>query len=62
MILISEKQVKNITQNYIRYYNSQRPHQGIDKIPENPEQNKTGIIKKDSVLSGLHHHYSGLTI
>jgi putative transposase len=56
-LMISEKQVKNIIENYIRYYNKQRPHQGLNRIPENPILEKTGRINKESVLSGLHHNY-----
>jgi len=56
-LLFSEKQVRKIVKEYVNYYNYQRPHQGINKIP-NREVNKTsGIIKKERILGGLHHHY-----
>jgi len=29
----------------------------INRIPENPNLEITGIIKKETVLSGLHHNY-----
>ena len=56
-LVISEKQVKNIIENYVRYYNNQRPHQGLNRIPENPILEKAERIHKESVLSGLHHIY-----
>ena len=56
-LLISEKQVMNITKKFIHYYHKQRPHQGIGEIPDDPKFEKTGIIKKEAVLSGLHHSY-----
>ncbi|MBL7006555.1 MAG: transposase [Spirochaetia bacterium] len=55
-LMISEKQIKNIVENYICYYNNQRPHQGLNRIPENPILEKTGKISKESILSGLHHN------
>ena len=33
-LLISEKQVRNIINNYVNYYNHFRPHQGIGRIPD----------------------------
>jgi putative transposase len=56
-LLISEKQVRTIIQSYVDYYNHQRPHQGINKIPDRAMQESTGEIKKLKILSGLHHHY-----
>jgi putative transposase len=56
-LVISEKQVKHIVKNYVRYYNNQRPHQGLNRIPENPILKKTGSINKEAVLSGLHYNY-----
>ncbi|MBL7006576.1 MAG: transposase [Spirochaetia bacterium] len=56
-LVISEKQIKHIIENYVRYYNNQRPHQGLNRIPENPILEKTGRINRESVLSGLHLNY-----
>jgi len=56
-LLFSEKQVRKIIQSYVKYYNCQRPHQGIDQIPAAEIESTTGIIKKDQILSGSHHHY-----
>ncbi len=32
-LLISEKQIRKIMKSYVDYYNHQRPHQGVGKIP-----------------------------
>lgn len=56
-LLFSEKQIRKIVQSYVDYYNHQRPHQGIDKIPEGENNNKYGNIRKTQILGGLHHHY-----
>ena len=56
-LLFSEKQVRKIVSEFVLYYNNQRMHQGIDKIPDAEIVEGTGRIKKLPVLSGLHHHY-----
>lgn len=56
-LLMSRKQVKNIVSEFIEYYNNQRMHQRIDKIPDADIVKSTGVIKKMQILSGLHHHY-----
>ncbi|MDC7226039.1 MAG: integrase core domain-containing protein [Spirochaetales bacterium] len=56
-LLISEKQIKKIVQEYVDYYNHYRPHQGINRIPDGENCFSFGSIKKKPVLGGLHHHY-----
>ena len=56
-ILFSEKQVRNIVSEFVKYYNKQRMHQGINKIPDTDIVESSGVIKKAKILSGLHHHY-----
>lgn len=56
-LLISEKQVRKIIQEYIEYYNHYRPHQEIDRITDGDSCLSFGNIKKKQILSGLHHHY-----
>lgn len=53
----SEKQVRNIFLEYVEYFNTLRPHQGIDKIPDAEIQKSSGTVKKIKILSELHHHY-----
>ena len=56
-LLFSEKQVQKIIKEYVNYYNHLRPHQGINKIPNGEINQTSGIIKKERILGGLHHHY-----
>lgn len=56
-LLFSEKQVRKIVSEFIKYYNTQRMHQGINKMPDAEIDDIPGTIKKTQVLSGLHHHY-----
>ncbi len=62
-ILFNQKQVLKIIRKYVEYYNFNRPHQGIAKIPKGKPPNilksdfSTGNIRKVKVLGGLHHHY-----
>jgi transposase InsO family protein len=57
-LLISEKQIKGILDEYINYYNSKRPHQGINqKVPRRYEPQLYRKVQKLPILGGLHHHY-----
>lgn len=56
-LLFSEKQVRKIIRSYVGYYNQQRPHQGINRIPATEIEFSTGAIKKKQILGGLHSHY-----
>ena len=57
-LLINEKQIKRILNEYINYYNSKRPHQGIDqRIPNGYNSQLRGKVQKSPILSGLCYHY-----
>jgi len=56
-MLSSEKQVKLIVSEFVKSYNSQRVHQGINKIPDAEIIESPGAIKKMKILSRLHHNY-----
>jgi len=57
-ILLHENQIKNILKEYITYYNSQRPHQGIaQKIPNGYKAESNGMVIKLPILGGLCNHY-----
>jgi len=56
-LLFSEKQIKKIATEYVRYYNHYRVHQGLGNIPECGKFSTFGKIQKNSVLWDLHHHY-----
>jgi putative transposase len=56
-LLINEKQVKKILREYIEYYNSKRPHQGIDQsIPMGYRPLIHGRVTKIPILGGLCYH------
>ncbi len=58
LIVFTQKQLRNIMREYVHYYNKERTHQGIGKIPDRtPDRNSTGKIRKEPVLFGLHHRY-----
>jgi len=58
-LLLSEKQIEGILDEYVHYYNSKRPHQGIDqKVPRMYNPQIYGKVQKLPILGGLHHHYS----
>jgi hypothetical protein len=58
-LLMGRAQVERILEEYVAFYNTQRPHQGIrQQIPKPGEAEKAdGAIRKSAVLGGLHHHY-----
>ena len=58
-LLLSRGQIQGILEEYVAFYNTQRPHQGIQQqIPKPGEADRTaGPIRKSAVLGGLHHHY-----
>jgi putative transposase len=57
-LLINERQILNLLTEYIHYYNTKRPHQGLDQqvpIPYTPQ--KQGRVRKTPILGGLCYHY-----
>ncbi|MFC1669658.1 integrase core domain-containing protein [Spirochaetota bacterium] len=57
-IILNKKQLKNILSEYIEYYNSLRPHQGIEqRIPDGNTFEVDGVIKRKKILGGFHSHY-----
>jgi putative transposase len=57
-LLMSEKQISRILQEYVDYYNLKRPHQGIDQqVPMGYEPMIHGDVVKFPVLGGLCNHY-----
>ena len=56
--LISEKQVTRILQEYLEYYNSKRPHQGIaQSVPIGYKPQLHGRVHKIPILGDLCNHY-----
>jgi putative transposase len=61
ILILSEKQLRRIVNEYVQYFNTDRPHQGIDqRIPTGPDMSHPveGEIIVRPVLGGLHHAYS----
>jgi putative transposase len=58
-LLIDRNQIERILEEYIAFYNSKRPHQGIgQQIPKPGElEKKGGAVCRSAVLGGMHHHY-----
>jgi hypothetical protein len=58
-LLIGRSQIERILAEYVAFYNSQRPHQGIQQqVPKPGEpETKDGAVCRSAVLGGLHHHY-----
>ena len=57
-IILSRNQLKTVLVDYIHYYNSLRPHQGLgQQTPTGYYPEEKGEILKIPILSGLHHHY-----
>jgi hypothetical protein len=63
MLVLSQRQLERLVKDYASYYNSSRPHQGIQqRIPERYEkkvfQIPIGKIVSRPILGGLHHDYT----
>jgi hypothetical protein len=58
-LLTGKSQVQRILDEYVAFYNGQRPHQGLEQqIPKPCESKKIGgPVCKSAVLGGLHHPY-----
>ena len=58
VIVFNETHLRVILKEYIRYYNTQRTHLGVNKdSPEPREVQAEGEIDKVAVVNGVHHYY-----
>jgi len=58
LIVLSEAHLRRILRAYARYYNDMRTHWSLDKdAPVSRPTQRTGNIRSDPILGGLHHHY-----
>ncbi|MCJ7700617.1 MAG: integrase core domain-containing protein [Anaerolineales bacterium] len=72
IFILHRHQLHRIVQEYIEYFNSSRPHQGIDQQIPNafvekqdrpwPISQPTGRIISTPILGGLHHSYERVTV
>ncbi len=59
IITINQSLLHSVLTEYVNYYNTDRPHQGIDQntpIPKLPEC-RDGPIRRKDVLGGIIHSY-----
>jgi putative transposase len=59
VLLLDDQHLEDVARQYVRYFNTARPHQGIgQRIPDGPvNDNQTGKVIAIPVLGGLHHDY-----
>jgi transposase InsO family protein len=61
LLILSEAHVLRVLREYVAYYNTERPHQGLQqRIPDPPVATglATGPVHATPVLGGLHHSYA----
>jgi putative transposase len=61
LLVLSESHLRHILKEYVAFFNSARPHQGLQqRIPDPLEacSSAVGIVRATPVLGGLHHTYS----
>jgi transposase InsO family protein len=58
MIVLDERHLASILNEFVRYYNQERPHRTLEwQTPEPRPRPVTGPIQSCPVLNGLHHVY-----
>ena len=59
VLILNQRRLHAITREFVEYYNTSRPHQGIGQaIPISPaDQSGSGTIVALPILGGLHHDY-----
>jgi transposase InsO family protein len=61
LLILGEAQLRRVLRDYVAYFNTARPHQGLQQhIPDPPAEAvlQTGPVQATPVLGGLHHAYS----
>jgi transposase InsO family protein len=57
-VVLGEAHLRRILRAYARYYNDIRTHRSLDKdAPVSRPVQRTGSIRSQAILGGLHHHY-----
>ena len=60
LIILDERHLRWLLQQYLHYYHRARPHQGLNQetpLPQPRLLSPDGIIRFRPVLGGLHHEY-----
>jgi putative transposase len=61
LLILNEAHLRRVLREYMAYYNTARPHQGLgQRIPDPPAASgrATGAVYATPVLGGLHHAYA----
>ena len=59
LLILNEDHLRHVMRDYIGYYNSARPHQGIEQhcpLP-NPRSETGGVVRCRSVLGIIHDYH-----
>jgi putative transposase len=59
LLILNEDHLRRVMRNYVDYYNSARPHQGIEQrcpVPK-PGSATEGVIRCGNVLGIIHDYY-----
>jgi transposase InsO family protein len=60
LIILNERHLRWVLQEYLAYYHRSRPHQGLNQqtpLPQPRLLSGDGIIRSRSIQGGLHHEY-----
>ena len=60
VLILNERHLRAVLQEYVAYYNTERPHRSLDLAPPLPSartHSLAGRIRARPVLGGLHHVY-----
>ena len=58
IVVLGEAHLRRVLRSYASYYNEIRTHRSLNKdAPVSRSVQRTGTIKSDPILGGLHHHY-----
>jgi hypothetical protein len=57
-VILGEAHLRRILRAYVGYYNTIRTHRSLNKdAPVSHSVQRTGAIRPNAILGGLHHHY-----
>ena len=60
VLILNERHLRAVLNEYVDYYNAERPHRSLDLAPPLPTARTrapTGLVHARAVLGGLHHVY-----
>ena len=60
LLILGERHLRRVVQEYVRYFNQLRPHQGMGQrlpAPAGPVPTTRGIVRASPILDGLHHDF-----